>query len=90
MMKCGTGALILCIGSALHAANTYSYDPDDAKSYIVTVPSGEINSLDSAAIGILTGGGVTNFVEKNKSMTGLTTSIGIGFPAKAHSRKKRR
>jgi hypothetical protein len=52
MMKCGTGALIFCIGSALHAANTYSYDPDDAKSYIVTVPSGEINSLDSGTASV--------------------------------------
>ena len=83
MMKCGTGALILCIGSALHAANTYSYDPDDAKSYIVTVPSGEINSLDSAAIGILTGGGVTNFVKRGEGTLSVSEDLS-GFVGNVH------
>lgn len=57
-------AIVAIACGELHAASSYSYDPDDAKTYIVTVPEGETNTLDAAAISVITGGTVTNIVKK--------------------------
>ena len=51
-------AIVVIACGELCAANSYSYDPDDAKTYIVTVPEGETNTLDAAAISVITGGTV--------------------------------
>ena len=57
-------AIVVIACGELCAANSYSHDPDDAKTYIVTVPEGETNTLDAAAISVITGGTVTNIVKK--------------------------
>ena len=82
-LKYGIGSLIICMGSALHAANNYSYASDDVKTYIVTVPPGETNSLDTSAIGVLTGGGVTNFVKRGEGALAVSEDLS-GFIGNVH------
>lgn len=82
-MKCCTVALVLCAGSALYAANTYSYDPDDAKTYIVTVPEGETNELSDAAISVITGGSVTNIVKRGEGALSVFEDLS-GFTGNVH------
>ena len=70
------GAIAAIACGELHAANSYSYDPDDVKTYIVTVPADETNTLDSVAIGILTGGTVTNFVKRGDGTLSVSEDLG--------------
>ena len=78
--------LAVCIAASVSSlgATTYSYDANDAKIYIATVPSGETNAITEAAADVLNGGGVTNFVKRgtgtlisNRDITSYTGGIRI-------------
>lgn len=66
------------------AATEYSYDPNDPKTYIADVPYGETNEISEAAVTVLNGNGVTNFVKRgtgslvsNKNIKSYTGGIVI-------------
>ena len=75
-----------CIAASVSSLGetAYSYDENDAKIYIATVPAGETNAITEAAAGVLNGGGVTNFVKRgagtlisNRDITSYTGGIRI-------------